>query len=203
VKALALLLLLAGCGPPRGVHFGTALPSYQARDYDRVHKRWTRYAHVRHLFDVALNAGVTLAAPDFRAAHAAKIGATRRLTAGERDALIARELLDAEQFVDFYVVAETGNWAWNDFSSPRSLWSITLVDDRGREAGRPEVQPLGLKREILEDLFYPVTPFTRGWRVRFPKQLADGSRLADPGTRWVRLRIAGPLGAEELRWEAD
>ena len=40
----------------------------------------------------------------------------------------------------------------------------------------------------------------RGWRIRFPHQLADKTPLVAPGAKEITLRIAGPPGSVDLVW---
>lgn len=197
---LACTLACAACATTPTVRFGPATRSYEPRDFRAVRDRWTRQVHVRTDFDVALDAHATLFSSDFRAALVPKLAEARRLTELERATLADANRRDDEAFVEFLVLAETGHWEWNDLGTHRTLWTITLVDDRGRQWGPPEVLPEHTKVAELNALYLGITPFTRAWRVRFPRT----NGLADAGTRWLELRIAGPLGdtGTALRWTA-
>jgi len=103
------------------------------------------------------------------------------------------------RFVEFLLQAETSVWTWNDFSSTSSLWTVTLSDEGGRVVAPVELTVAPGKAESWNVLFPPVTPFTRTWRIRFPRTLADGKPLIGPATRSLTLRFAGPLGQAALR----
>jgi hypothetical protein len=191
------------------VRFGVTPARVSAEDYDAIHARWTRHVRItrgisanRELgeVDTALDARVTLLAPEVRAAYVAKMAAMRSFTEEERARLAGEQHDEEEKFVDFVLLAQTGRWDWNDFSAPRSVWTITVVDDKGRERGQPEIQPMPLKADVLAQLFPEVTPFSRAWRVRFPR--TPEAPLYDASTRAIALRIAGPLGHAEALWKA-
>ncbi|MSP62554.1 MAG: hypothetical protein EXR72_19925 [Myxococcales bacterium] len=193
-----------GCGPPPRVQFTPPTVAPRSADYPAIQDRWTRHAHVTREFDTAVDVYATLQTSEFRAAWLARVATLRQLAGAARSELEQEQARDAEQFVDCVLQVHTGRWNWNDLTSPRSLWTITLVDDRGREAGPALVHQVPLKPDEVAALYPGGTPFTRTWRVRFRRTLPDQSRLLDPATRWVLLRIAGPLGntGDQLRWDA-
>ncbi len=203
MKRALLLLTLSACTSHPAVNFAAA-DHYLPEEYDRVYQRWTRHAHVTHDFDTALDASVTLLSQDFRTAYVARVAASRQLSADETVRLAREQQDEAAQAVEFFLNAQTGRWDWNDFSSVRSLWTLTLVDDQGHELAQPNIQPSLLKSEARAELFPPVTPFTRSWRVRFKKP-GEGP-FPNTTTRWIGLRIAGPLGqtsSDELIWKSS
>ena len=81
------------------------------------------------------------------------------------------------------------------------MWRIALVDDKGNQETTRDVKASGTRRE-LEAVFYPyITIFSRGWRLRFPRNRADGTPMVGPDTRSLTLRIAGPQGVVDLTWQ--
>lgn len=204
-RALAIALLSTGIGcagaPPR-VDFVAPSGLVPSKEYPAVHERWTRHVRINHDWDAALDAHVTLLSDEMRAAYAVRLADLRALAPMERQVLVDQQRLEGTHFVEFVIELDTTRYEWNDLSSPQTLWTITLRDSDGREIGRPEVQPVIVKPEQLKELFPPLTPFTRTWRVRFPEQLPDGTRLLSPSTKWVTLRFAGPLGQGDVRWDS-
>lgn len=194
---------LAACAPPPRVNFASATVGFEARDYAGLHRRWTRHGHVTRAFDTPLDAHVTLLSEEFRRAYVAKVATMRELTSAQRAQLEADQQIDGQRYVEFVVEMVCTAWEWNDLNSVRSVWTLTLIDDRGREAGRPDIKVLLDKEASTTELFPPVDPFTRTWRVRFLREQPNGGQLLDPATRWIELRIAGPLGRANLRWEAE
>lgn len=199
-------VLATGCRP-QPVNFGGVAPTYGPGDYARVHERWTRRAHLISRgspgipVDLALDAYVTLLAPDFRAAYLVKVAAMFQQTPEQKAAMAAQERQNAEDFVEFYVELESSRWDWGLLSSKSTVWSITMIDDQGHVVGDPEIQPATERPMVRTTLFPPVTPFNRAWRFRFRSKLPDGNPVLGLATRSITLRFAGPLGQEEVRWE--
>jgi len=201
---LFALGLLAACGPPPSVRFAPVdiETHFHRHEYARIHKRWTRQQHVTKDFTTTLDVHATLLSDEFRAAYLSEVTALRRLTPAQHTAL-AQDLRSAgERWVEVVIEMVTSNWRWNDLTSPRTVWTLTLADDAGHVASVAEVASLQEKPDTLQALYPPVTPFTRAWRVRFPRVLSDGTMLLGPGTRALSLRFAGALGNVEVRWEA-
>jgi hypothetical protein len=200
--ALALALA-AGCesAGPRVRFGGEVQPSPGV--YKRTLDRWTRHMHATQDFDTAIDAWVTMLSPEFRSRYLATVEAMRQLSPDERAKLEATQRDEAAQFIDLIIVMQTSRWDWNDLTSPRSLWSLTLVDDRGRETAPVDQQYAPLKTDEAAALYRGVGPFSRVWRVRFPRTLGDGTVIGGPETRSLTLRMAGPLGATKAIWLAD
>ena len=202
---LLATVLLAACAPPSSVRFAPvdieAYGHWHRSEYARIHRRWTRHRHLTKDFTTTLDVHATLLGDEFRAAYLAEVTALRRLTPVQHTAL-AQDLRSAgDRWVEVILEMVTSNWRWNDLTSPRSVWTLTLADDAGHVVAVAEVASVPEKSDTLEALFPPVTPFTRGWRVRFPRVLADGTILLGPNTRTLTLRFAGALGSTDLRWE--
>ena len=202
--ALVGVLALAACGSVEAVNYGAALPSYGADDYEKVHDRWTRHAHatqgVRKGLDTVLDAHITLVGDDFRAAYLAKVSAMRAYTTQQRAVLATELSQDGLNYLDLIVDITSSSYEWNDLASKTSVWTLTLTDDGGHNVGGPDIVQVEDRPVALAELFPPVTPFTRHWRVRFKRKLPDGGLLAGPGTRSITLRIAGVLANEAVTW---
>jgi hypothetical protein len=213
VKRIGWLGLALGlaCAPPPTVQFGPPAQPPKVERYHQVRARWTRHIHMTHEFDTAMDATATVMAPEMRAAYQAKLLALQPMSDEQRTRFEDDQRLLARDFVEVFVEVEAGRWEWNDFTSTRSLWRMVLSDDQGRRATPADVQQAPLKPEMAAELFPPVTPFTRTWRVRFarwPDGTPDATRAGDvaiggAATRRLVLRITGPLGdsGEALAWE--
>ena len=202
MKWLAAALLVAGCAsaPPK---VSLAPPSSQpsANDYVDELKTWTRHGHVIYDFDEALTVDATLHAPQFRAAYAEKWIDVYRLNA--EDAAKKRVELNAEiaDLWELHVETSTHFYQINDFTQGKGIWRVTLIDDKGR-AIQPVDLRLSVNKRDVDLAFYPYASiFSRGWRFRFPRTLADGSPLVTGDTKFIALRIAGPQGSTDLVWE--
>ena len=202
-RSIIFASLVAGCvatvppvrlAPPE-------TPVLDAARYEAVRARSTRHAHLTHDYDSALDAEVTLATPEFRAAFVGEVTAIRKLPDTDRDRLVEEQRMDAGKWVELYVMMESSRWEWNDLASTKSLWTITFADDTGRSALADDRIALDMKPEMLASLFPQTSPFTRGWKIRFKPAFSDGTPLLHPDARYFVARIAGPLGATEVRWD--
>jgi hypothetical protein len=214
--SLALLVEgYAGCAAPL-VDFAAAPPPphYQPSEcaggprrrdrgaYTRLRDHWTRHAHVRLDYDTALDGRAVLMSGEMRAGWLRYRALVDCMAPDDFSALVDRAHDNAARGVDFVVLLDSSRWEWNDLSSDRSVWSITFVDDRGQVVAPIERQPLDDRPEMMVTLYGDGTPFTRGWRIRFPTVFPDGTPLLRPDTRRVTLRFAGPLGSDDMTWTA-
>ena len=199
--AAVVAVLVAGCAStPVVVSLGEPSPPPTSKDYVNQLKKWTRHAHLRNDFDQALDVDATLRSPEFREAFAAKYIEIYRI-GSENQAHTRGEILsDGADSYEFHIETATHDYALNDLTSAKTVWRVTLVDDQGHEVQPSKVT--GLKeRRALDEEFYPYASiFSRGWTMRFPKQLTDGTPLIGPNTKNVTLRIAGPMGTIDLVW---
>ena len=198
--ALALALV-AGCGGAAPyVSLEPPQRAPKASEYVDVLKRWTRHAQLLDDFDQALTVNATLRSPEFRAAYAAKWIALFRI--GPDDAAATRDKLlsDGGDNWELYVETSMHRYELNEFASPKTVWRVALVDDKGHEETTRDIHPSTVRPE-LDAEFYPyLTIFSRGWRIRFPKLRSDGTPMVGPDTRSLTLRISGPPGSVDLTW---
>lgn len=189
---------LTACAPPP-VDFARGLSTalVEPRPFRTALARWTRHAHITHDWDTALDAEVILVVPEMRVAYTAQVAATRKLPPAQRDAALA-EAATTDR-VDAWVFLQTSRWEWNDLSSLKSMWTISLIEG-DRAVTSIDRQPLPEKPDELAQLFWWMTPFTRSWRVTFPTTFPDGTRVLRPDTRSITIRFAGPLGSADVRW---
>ncbi len=202
MRSLALAsLILVGCGTTNvRVSLDPPPKTPSADDYVDQLKKWTRSGHLLADFDEALTVNATLRSPEFRAAYAEKWIRTFRVGPEEAPRTRERLLSEGADKWEFHIESSAHRWEINDFTSRKSIWRVALVDDTGREVTAKEVVATTDRREV-ETEFYPYANiFSRGWTMRFPKSLPDGSPLVGPQTRNVTLRIAGPMGTIDLVW---
>lgn len=199
--ALAAAWLVASCASaPIVVSLAEPSAPPTANDYVDELKRWTRHAHLRNDFDQALDVDATLRSPEFRAAYAAKYIELYRV-GPENQARTRGELMsDGADSYEFHLETATHDYDLNDFTSAKTVWRITLLDDAGHEVKPSQVSAIK-ERLAVDEEFYPyATIFSRGWTVRFPRTRLDGSPLVGSDTKALTLRFAGPQGSVDLAW---
>jgi hypothetical protein len=201
--ALMLLWVAAGAGCASSnlrVSLETPARPPPASEYVDELKKWTRSGHILADFDEALTVNGTFRSPEFRAAYAEKWIKTYFVGPDESARTRERLMSEGADTWEFHVESSAHRWEINDFSSKKSIWRLALVDDTGREVTAKDVLATTARRE-LEMEFYPYANiFSRGWTLRFPKTLADGTPLVRPDTKSVTLRFAGPMGVIDLVW---
>jgi hypothetical protein len=192
-------MLVAGCGA-KAVSLREPGLSVIAAEYVDLVKRWTRHGHLREDFDIALDVHATLRAPEFRAAYAAKYIEVYRVApqaAAQRREELLSEFADS---YEFHIESQTHTYELNDFQPTKKIWRLSLLNDRNQEVLPIEVASLKDRPEVVT-VFYPYASlFSRSWRIRFPRQLPDGTALIGEGSRSLTLRFAGPQGTVDLTW---
>ncbi len=198
--AVAALFAVGCAGTPTVVSLGEPARQPAAKDYVDVLKRWTRHQHLRNDFDAALDVNATLRSTEFRYAFAAKYIEIYKI-APENQARVRGEILsDGADTYEFHVETATHDYALNDFTSAKTIWRITLLDDEGHEVVPMQVAAIK-ERQPLDVEFYPYADlFSRGWQIRFPRARPDGTPLVGGDTKALTLRFAGPQGSVDLVW---
>lgn len=199
--AASALFWLTGCaGTPTRVSLAEPAAPPTARDYVDQLKKWTRHAQIRSDFDEALDVDATLRSPEFRAAYAAKYVQIYRIPE-ESQARVRGELIaDGADTYEFHVETATHDYNLNDLTSAKSVWRVSLLDDRQHEVTPLSVVAAKTRRQ-LDFEFYPYADiFSRGWTLRFPRTRADGTPLVSAETKSLTLRFAGPQGSADLVW---
>ena len=199
-RLCALAALLCGCSyASKVVSLDEPRTAPLARDYVDQVKRWSRHGDVRSDFDATIIVDATWHSPEFRAAYIAKYLDVYKVNTGAR-AQVTASIPTAPEAWEFHLESQTHTWEINELKPPKSMWRMTLIDDRGREVAASEVKLENTRPEFLQT-FYPYTGiFSRPWRVLFPRALPDGTALIGPETKSLTMRIAGPQGAVDLTW---
>jgi hypothetical protein len=199
-SALLSASLLLACAKPGPVSLNDATQSFTRKDYADQLKKWTRNGHVIYDFDEAMNVDATLRSPEFRSAYAAKYLEDYQIVPENRERIRGEILSDGADSFEFHVETATHDYDINDLTGARTVWRVTLIDAAGHEVKPSTITPDKSKRP-LEMEFYPyATQFSRGWRLRFPRALADGTPLVG-GNDKLTLRFAGPPGVVDLVWQ--
>ncbi len=194
-------LALAACGGPKIVSLAEPAQPLSADDYWKQINRWTRVGTVRSDFDSDLIVKATLHAPEFRSAYVAKVTDIFKVGKEHLDTERAKLFAEVAEVWEFHVESAAHRFEFNELSIKKNVWRIVLLDDQGHEVLPVEIKP-DRPRRSLEPLLYPyIDDFSKGWRLRFPKKKPDGAPLANPETKSLTLRFAGPPGSTDLVWQ--
>jgi hypothetical protein len=198
------LLWGTGCAAPL-VSLREGPREYVATDYENVLDRWTRSGSLFSLPDLEtyLNATATYESWDFRWAYTIRYGSDYRLTVEQRSKLLETAQTDYREHHAFFVALSGGAPRDTDLSQPNSAWIVRLIDDTGSESAPEEIK-LVRRPTVIDRAYFPyVSPWRQVFRIRFPRNNAEGRPTIAPEATWFGLRFAGAQGNTELRWELE
>jgi hypothetical protein len=194
-------LIASGCGPSALIVSMTEpTRPVMVTDYIDLLKVWTRHGHRRDDFDVALDFDATLHAPQFRAAYIEKyltVYAIGPEFMAQKRAELWAETADV---YELHVESQTHTYELNDFTPSKKIWRVTLLNDQNNEVLPVEVREMHERPELVVTFYPYANQFSRGWRIRFPRALADGTPLVRPDVKALTLRFAGPQGKIDVDW---
>jgi hypothetical protein len=205
VAALALLAL--ACGPRTGaISLSGTWPSEPAAadDYDRVVRAWTRHARARgdireHLTEI-VSVHATLLAPEWRAAYVQKRSVEERMTAAERQALLAHHRERDAAYYEVVLLVSAHERRLLDFDrGERSVWRVALRDDRGNEVLASAIERDRRLHSVIAEFFPAIGDFDRPFIARFPREI----ELFGPNATRIELILASPRATLELVWEDE
>lgn len=195
IRALAVTLLLAGCGAPAPVSLDPTWPESPG-DYDDVTEAWTRHEVRRETaFHVIVDARATFKSPAWRAAYVQRQARVLELAPDARAALLAEQKQEAGAAHEFVLALKAFDDTERELhDTDDSVWRVTLVDTHGRVYEPSSIEKLRGNEEVLEALFPHVGEFDAVYTVRFPAEAAllGGDRFS--------LRVASPRGSVDLTW---
>lgn len=187
-----------GCPRKDLVDMSPKAREFKPEQYKEIRKRWTRNRLVIRTFDSVINTTVTYLSPEFVSAYVARYAQDYRMTRAERRRLLAARLAEVRTHHEFYMAATTADRAWNDFHRKKSIWRITLEDDRGTR-----VKPLSIKKLRVNEVhrhYFPYTSvFHKGYLLKFPR-VVGGKPFITPSSKFFKLMITSPMGSARLVW---
>ncbi|AUX47920.1 hypothetical protein SOCE26_094460 [Sorangium cellulosum] len=201
---LAALVGQAGCSTQL-VSLNEGPREYVATDYEYVLRAWTRTEHLIALseLDNFLTATATFESWDFRWAYVVRYAQDYRLTIEQRQKLLEKTLEETHQRHQFFVAIFGGERKYNDLATQDSAWIVRLIDDTGNETAPEEIIAI-TKPNALERTYFPYnTVWRRAFRIRFPRETAQGRPTISPNAKWFGLRFAGAQGNSELVWQLN
>jgi hypothetical protein len=203
VKQLALCALVFwGCAGAEKERVSLNEPTQPVtrKDYGKLLKRWTRHGHVITDFDDALDVNATLRSPEFRGAYATKYIEDYKVVPESRERVRGEIMSEGADSFEFHVETQTHDYDINELTSAKTVWRVTLINDQGHEIAPREIIADRVKREVDMEFYPYATIFSRGWRLRFPRALADGTPFVASDAKSLTLRFAGPVGVVDLVW---
>jgi hypothetical protein len=170
--------------------------------YQAVLTRYSEHQEIYQGFDTQLFSEATYQSGRFREARVRRQGEFLHWTQDVLDQALAREQAENAQYVEFFFGSHTTDPKVDDYDEKDSVWRIVLVTPKG------QVLPCEITRVGRADqdmrAYYPyMSDFWVGYRIRFPRKLADGSLAVPPGTDFLILQVASTLGTARYRVPAE
>lgn len=166
--------------------------------YQTVLARYSEHQEIYQGFDTQLFSVATYQSAVFREARVRRQDEFLHWTPDVLASELAREQAENAQYVEFFFGSHTNDPKDNDYDQKNSVWRVVLVTPK------EQVLPSEIKRIGRADLnmraYYPyMSDFWVGYRIRFPRKLADGAPTVPPGTGAMTLQVASTLGTARYR----
>ena len=165
--------------------------------FDEVSKQWTRSGDIHEGFHQILHVSAIFESPKWKVANINARSAKHLLGEKARSTLLRKAQRESGEGYEVILVVDTHFSRENDLEKENSIWRIALEDDTGNE-----ILPSQIKRDkrpisILQSEFSSATPFSKVYRLRFPKTFS----LLGKDKKEIRLKIASNRGGVILRWK--
>ena len=174
-------------------------------DFASMVERMTRRKKLYSIntFDTLLDVKVVYKSPALRSAFVQDYSAMSLYSPQEKALLLDKEEQAAAAGEEFLVAIFTTDPDWSVLSKGDPAWHLYLYDDQDRR-----LEPFSIGKASISAAeiwkFYPreITPWTRLYRVTFPKKLPSSDEpFIGPDTRKIKLVFAGVLGRAEVEWD--
>ncbi|MBI1911632.1 MAG: hypothetical protein HYS21_06485 [Deltaproteobacteria bacterium] len=202
-----LLGSLAGCSvfkrkkeaPPAEKKAVVKSPEAQ---YQEVLNKWTSGIKLYEGFEAKLYMSATYKGPEFRKAYIQRYAAGYQLEEGYKNALLERELEQADKYNEFFFSAYTPDEKWNDFNQPNSVWKLYLEDNLGNRLSPVSISKVNNSDPLIREFFPYLDLWSTGYIVRFPKYSETGTEpIPGENTKFLKLIATGVLAKGELVWK--
>lgn len=191
-RLLAIALLATACG-----YVKPALdPSTHEGAWAEARDGATRTAKLYDILDDVAFATATWQSEAVRTARVERMAVWKGMLPAEKEAALAKERAEAAEGEEFLLAFFTDERKANDLATDRGTWRVSLIVNDREEAVASKISLV--KRDPALLVLYPyITEFDTVYRVRFPRWAGARPLSQVP----FRLRLAGVLGALELKWE--
>lgn len=189
---VTLLFFISACAGQKGV---------VKPEYSEALSKWTRSARIYQGLEAKLYMSATYKGPAFREAYIDRYVESYQLDDAYREALLGREMEQADKYNEFFFTAYTPVEAWNDFDQEGSVWRLYLEDGKGAKLSPISIKKLDSADPIIREFFPYFDLWSSAYIVKFPKYSETGTEpIPGEGTESIRLVATGVLGKGELEW---
>lgn len=167
--------------------------------YHKVLDRWSGGVRLHEKLESRLYLNATYKSEEFRRAYIRKYGESYALGPEREEALLARELEQAEKYNEVFFTAYTPDSAVNDFDRRDSVWQVYLEDGSGNRARPISISRVEGTEAFIREFFPYFDLWSRAYSVQFPRYSEEGTEL--PGADGtLKLVVTGVMGRGEIAW---
>ncbi len=168
--------------------------------YHKVLDRWSGGVRVHDRLESRLYLNATYKSEEFRKAYIRKYSGSYALGPEREEALLAREIEQAEQYNEFFFTAYTPDETLNDFDRKDSVWQVYIEDGSGNRARPITISEVEGTEAFIREFFPYFDLWSKAYLVRFPKYSEQGTELPGPD-RTLKLVVTGVMGRGEIAWQ--
>ena len=167
--------------------------------YLKVLNQWTRKDALYSQFDTKVVINTTYKNYAFNKAYLDEYARIYNLTDAERK---RREEMTADfskNSTEFFFYASMANKEANDFDRPNSIWSVYLIDEKGKRIEPLEIRRIEKISTMMEEFFPYINKYYGScYSLKFPHLPSVDKE--SPKTPLMKLVFTGVFGRIEQTW---
>lgn len=202
VTLSSILMLQLACSVTRKMNLLPAptIPTsgYQA---DKVIARWTRTAVQTDRMQTTLEVSALYVTWNVRAALVRELIQAKSVTQAELHNVIVQEAFLDERWYEFIISTNSSVEDWADLALDAGIWKLFLVNRRGDSLEPDSIEEWESTSAETWKYYKFINPWSKVYRVRFPKAGLQALNLQSADTEVVTLAIRSYLGVLNLQWE--
>ncbi|MDH4227712.1 MAG: hypothetical protein OEV59_08225 [Deltaproteobacteria bacterium] len=172
--------------------------------YTAALNRWTSTAKVYKDIEMRLSMTATFKSLEYRKAYVEEFARKYQIDTESKDRLLAREIETHGAYNEFFVVAYTPLYQWNDLEQKKSVWKLYLMNKNGAKTLPIEITKVDHTEAFYIEFFPYLDHWSNAYVVKFPRYDSTGAvSLGEEDAELLRIVVTGPLGNGEATWKLD
>ncbi len=173
-----------------------------SKEYLDTLDTWTRSQTVYSEFETRVTIKATYKGTAFNQAYFKEYTRIYQLPDEERKMREDAQINLSSDFTEFLFYAYTPEKESNDFSKARSIWTVFLLDEKGKRINPVEIRKIDKITPVIT-VFYPYVNQYYGtfYSIKFPPAADSGVKTGDAKSKIMKLIFTSVLGKVELEWK--
>lgn len=160
-------------------------------------QKWTRSQIVYSQFETQAHISATYKSPSFNKAYLDEYSRLYEPSSEQRQQKESVQSTLASEFTEFFVYAYIPDKDRNDVDKPTSIWSVYLVDEKGRRINPIDIRRFKRITPIMEAFFPYLNPYYGvSYSIKFPSFAGVDTN----GPVHFTMYFQSVLGKVELNW---